>query len=48
MNNDDSKVEDENVKVYNDTDRHWTNLDQKPHLSLWFRRAKQLRKETDM
>ena len=33
MNNDDSTVEDKNTKVYNDTDRQWTNLDQKPHLS---------------
>ena len=34
------------MKVNNDTDRQWTNLDQKPHLSLWFRWAKQLGKET--
>ena len=39
MNNDDSTVEDANMKVYNDTDRQWTNLDQ----NRW---AKQLGKET--
>ena len=40
------RVEDKNTKVYNDTDRQWTNLDQTPNLSLWFRWAKQLGKET--
>ena len=45
MDNDDSTVEDENMKVYIDADRQWTNLDQKPHLSLRFRWAKQLGKD---
>ena len=44
MNNDDSTVEAENVKVYNDTDRQWTNLDQKNSLESLVQMSKTVRK----